>query len=133
MPAMANIVIKKFDGTTNITYTAIIPSGGDRLKAVWRSESYASSAANRPTLEIMAKSNQSQTQRIVEVLFKYPELVTDSTTGVTSVRLRDVGSLVMTVDQRGTDATTNEACAQFANLMASPLVQETLRTGAAPT
>lgn len=133
MPAMANITVKKADGTTSVTYTAIIPSGGDKLKAVWRQETYAGSPANRPILEISAKYNTAGNQRIVEGKLSYPELVTDTNLGVTTVRLKDIGSFAFTQDLRNVDATVNEAAAQFANLIASTLIQECLRTGVAPT
>lgn len=132
MPTMANITVKKHDGTTDVLYTAILPSSGDRQKAVWRAEAFAASAANRPYLEVSAKPSQDGTQRITEGRFVYPELVTDSTTSVVTVRLREIASFTTTIDQRSTDTSVNELVAQFANLLKSTLLQDTMKTGFAP-
>lgn len=129
MPQMANITIKKADGTTDIIYVALTPSSGDRTKAVWRVESMGSVPGNRPLLEISSKASQNGQARIVEGKMSYPETYTDSATGVTAVRLRDVGSFVTTVDQRGTDTTHNEMAAQFGNLICSALVQSIIASG----
>lgn len=129
MPQMANITIKKADGTTDVVYTALTPSSGDRTKAVWRVESIGAIPGNRPVLEISSKASQNGQARIVEGKMSYPETYTDSTTGVIAVRLRDVASFVTTVDQRGVDTTHNEMAAQFANLLKSALVQSIISTG----
>jgi hypothetical protein len=50
MPALADITVKMADGTTNITYTGIVPSAGDKTPAVWRSNSVGGSIGQRPEL-----------------------------------------------------------------------------------
>lgn len=35
MPNMANITVKKADGTTDVVYTALTPSAGDKTSARW--------------------------------------------------------------------------------------------------
>lgn len=129
MPQMANITVKKSDGTTDIIYTALTPSSGDRTKAVWRVESIGAIAGNRPVLEIQSKASQNGQARIVEGKLSYPETYTDSTTGVTAVRLRDIGSFTTTIDTRGVDSTHNEMAAQFANLLKSALIQSIMSSG----
>lgn len=129
MPSMANITVKKFDGTTDIVYTALTPSSGDRTKSVWRVESIGSIAGNRPVLEIQSKGTQNGQARIVEGKLQMPETFTDTTTGIISVRLRDIFSFTATVDLRGVDGTHNETAAQAANLMKSSLIQSILSSG----
>lgn len=41
MPTMANITVKKFDGTTDIVFDALSGSGGDGSPAVWRQDTGA--------------------------------------------------------------------------------------------
>lgn len=129
MPAMANITVKKADGTTDIVYTALTPSSGDRTKAVWRVESIGTIAGNRPVLEVSSKATANGQARIVEGKLMYPETFTDTTTGIISVRLRDIGSFTTTIDIRGVDATHNELAAQFANLLKSTLIQSVIASG----
>lgn len=132
MPTLANITVKKHDGTTDVVYVALQGAAGDRQKAVWRQDAFAASQANRPTFELTAKPSSDGTQRILEGKFVYPELVTDSTTGVVSTRLREVASFATTIDVRSTDSSINEMAAQFANLVRATLVQEAIKQGYAP-
>lgn len=132
MPVMANIAVKAADGTTSITYTAQQGSAGDKVPAFWRNDSFSTIAANRPTLQVTAKAAKANTQRIVEVLFQYPEEVTNSTNGVKTVRLRDVGSAVFTLCEDAASTTNAEAVAQYLNLMASDLMKQILLSGRAP-
>lgn len=132
MPNMADITIKKADGTTDITYTALAPSAGDKTPATWRTESVGTVAANRPVLMITSKSSSDKLARIVEGKLSYPETFTDSTTGLTSVRLRESFSFTEITRADASDSTNTELAAQAANLLKSPLVQSVLKTGYAP-
>lgn len=132
MPNMANITVKKADNTTDVTYVAINPSAGDRTKALWRIETIGDVAGNRPVLEISSKGSLNGQYRIVEGKLTYPETVTDSTTGITSVRTRDVLSFTSTLDSQGKDSTHSEIAAQAANLLKSSLIQSVLTTGFSP-
>lgn len=64
MPSMANIIIKKADGTTDITYTALTPSSGDKVPAQWRVESIGTVAGNRPTFMIQTRFSADKQARI---------------------------------------------------------------------
>lgn len=132
MPSMANIVVKKHDGTTDVTYTGLVPSAGDKTPAEWRDQSLGSVASNRPKLLVKASSSANGQARIVSVNYSYPETMTDSTTGVVSTRARVTASLTFIVPQYMADASINEAATQFGNLIDSSLINEVLRTGFAP-
>lgn len=41
MPQMANITVKKADGTTDVVYTALTPAGGDNSPARWSANALA--------------------------------------------------------------------------------------------
>lgn len=133
MPSMADIVIKKADGTTDITLNALTPSSGDKSKAIWREESVGTVQANRPMAECAARLSQNQKFRVVDVRFAYPETYTDSTTGLVRVRDRDLftGTFNLAVDNN--DATNNEFAAQSVNWLKSALMQMVLKSGFAPT
>lgn len=132
MPNMADIIIKKADGTTDITYTALAPAGGDNTPATWRCESIGTVAGNRPVLTVTSKGSRDRLARIVDMKLMYPEVFTDSTTGIVSVRLREAFSFNGIVRVDALDATTNEATAQAGNLFKSALIQSVFKTGFAP-
>jgi hypothetical protein len=132
MPNMADITIKKADGTTDIVYKALNPSGGDKIAAKWRVDAIGTIAANRPILEIASKSSINSQFRIVEGKLTYPETFTDSTTGIIAVRTRELFSFTFTQDTTSADATILEAAKQSGNLMASTLVQAVFASGFAP-
>lgn len=129
MPNMANIVVKAANGTTDVTYTALQASAGDKAPAFWRNEAGSTIAANRATLQVSCKPAKNGSQRVTEVLFQYPEEVTNSTTGVKSVRLKDVGSLAFTMCEDALSTTNDEATAQFLNLLGSALVRSIIASG----
>jgi len=132
MPNMADITVKKADGTTDIVYVALAPSGGDNTPATWRVESIGTVAGNRPVLTVKSRGSKDRLARIVEGTLSYPEVYTDTTTGVTSVRLRELFSWTSVVRTDALDATTAEIVAQAPNLMKSVLLQASMKAGFAP-
>lgn len=133
MPSMANITVKKADGTTDVVFTALSPSAGDKVPAQWRVESIGSISGNRPTFNITTRSSQDKKARIVEGKFLYPETFTDSTTGLISVKNREMFSFSAILHANATDAVIAEVAAQAANLVKSALIQDVIKTGFAPT
>lgn len=133
MPNMADITIKKADGTTDITYTALTPSSGDKVPAQWRVESLGTVAGNRPTLTVSARFSQDRKARLVEGRVVLPETFTDSTTGIISVRNREMLSFNSVIHLDASDSFVNELAAQSANLLKSALMQSVLKTGYAPS
>lgn len=45
MPTLANITIKKADGTTDVVYTAIAGAAGDNTPAMFRNETIGTTLA----------------------------------------------------------------------------------------
>jgi len=76
MPSMANITVKKNDGTTDATYTALTPSAGDKVSAQWRNNSQSTIAANRAAYALKAERTTSgidssfirHTEQVVSIL-----------------------------------------------------------------
>lgn len=133
MAQQANITIKKADGTTDIVFTALSPSAGDKTPAQWRSESVGSIAANKPLLSVTARSTADRKARIVTVNFSYPETYTDSTTGLVKINNTVRASTQFILPLGASDMVVQEAAAQFGNLMDHIDLQTAFKSGIAPT
>lgn len=131
MPAMANITVKKNDGTTDVAYTAVAASGGDKSPAVWRNNTVGSAAAHRPQLKMTSQSNQDGTTRRMRYDFAYPELVTDEN-NVTTVLNKFTFSVDVGVPQGMDETALNEGVSQGFNLVASTLSKDSSKAGYAP-
>jgi hypothetical protein len=133
MPDMADIVVKKADGTTNITFNKLTASSGDKVPAQWRQEATGASASLRPTFEMVSQWNGPRTARRVSSSFQYPYTVTDSTTSTTTVKDRIPYGTSMVVPTAVPDTIVSEAVAQGTNLQTSPLVVASYKAGYSPT
>lgn len=129
MSTAANIVVKKHDGTTDITYTVISRSGGDNLPALWKSQTVGSAYAHQPELRVTSREAKNGAGRELRATYVYPQIATDTTTGVTSVVKTAMGAFSFMLEKTMTQADINEASTQFANLCASALMREMARTG----
>lgn len=127
MASLANITVKKFDGTTDITYTGVSPQGGSEAPARWASQTVGSAQAHQPDLRVSARERGN----VVEIrgTYKYPELQTNTTTSKTSVLRVIDGSFNFKYDRAVNATDGNEAAHQFANLVSSTLIKEIMRTG----
>lgn len=133
MPQMANITVKKADGTTDVVYSALTPSSGDKTAAQWRCETAGASASLRPLLSMSSTYNGPRTARRLDVQFKFPWTVTDSATTVATVKANCPAALQITIPTEMPDTVVFEAVAQLANLLKSTLIQDSLKSGFAPT
>jgi len=118
MPNQANITLLKADGTTSVTYTGVIASGGDKSPAVWRNNSVGSASAFRPEARLSAESNASKTVRRLSETFTYPVTAT-GTDGTVKVAHRATKSVVWTLPVEMPDSEIAEFVAQAANFEAS--------------
>lgn len=131
MPNLANITVKKADGTTDIVYSAISASAGDKSPAMWRAN-VGSAPAFNPELRVSSEFNGPRTARRVKASYAYPYTVTGSD-GKVTVSDRMVGDFTFVIPQSVPSNITDEAAVQLANLIASTLVKEMLKTGYAAT
>lgn len=132
MPTIANITVKKNDGTTDIVYTVVSASGGDNSPAVWRSNSVGTAAGQRPEFRLTSKPNGDATARRVEGSYTYPSLVTGSD-GKINVANRFNLSFSGIVPAAMLDTDLVEAVSQSLNLMSQTLVKDSFKAGFAPT
>lgn len=132
MPNQVAITVKKNDGTTDITYTNMQPSSGDGVQAVWKSTSVGTASVHQPELRCSARALQGG-KREVRWTYVYPEIATNTTTGLTSVSYRELFNATFTQDTASASATVNEAAAQFSNLLASAHAKAINQGGYGPT
>lgn len=131
MAAIANITVKKADGTTDVVYNAAVGSAGDRSPAVWTQDSYSGVQAHRPRLEMVTDDNGSKTLRRVKFKFTYPALVTVNGVEESEQFCGFEGSMF---NPKGMTTTQwKEAFAQLGNLLCSAQVRTANETGFAPT
>lgn len=132
MPDMANLTVKKADGTTDVVFTKMQPSAGDNQPAVWKNPLVGVVLAGRPAFTLVAKNNGSAGARRLTASFIFPKVRTD-TNGNTIVKGGASGDATFLIPQDMTSVEIAEFCNQFPNLLASPLVKECLTTGYAAT
>lgn len=136
MPAMANIVVKKADNTTDITYDALSASGGDGSPAVWRQDTGATAGLPvglRSQFKLWTTWNGPKTARQMKFNFVMPYAVQDSTTTLYTAKDRVVIDGILTIPQAIPASSINEAVAQGLNLVASSLAKSSGQSGYAPT
>lgn len=136
MPTMANLTVKKYDGTTDITYDAVAASGGDGSPAIWRQDTGANAALPvglRNLFKLWTVSNGPKTARQTKFNFVAPYAVQDSTTTKFSASDRVVVDGIMTVPLSIPSSNINEAIYQACNLLAASLVKQAAASGYAPT
>lgn len=132
MPTMANIVVKKADLTTDVTYTAVQGAGADGESAFWRQTGVGDSPAHYPSFELKSKWNQQKTARRIEGLFKFPHIVLNSNTGLYEIRNVVVFSHSGGVPTAVPLDVMAEAATQYAGLLISTLGIQCHKNGFAP-
>lgn len=117
--AAATMVVKKYDGTTDITWSLLSKAAGDGGWCQYRQDiGNAAPFAGRPTFKVRALESKNGIRRI-EVLFEYPYAYVDANTGqyvISPMRISNRNG-VWTVPQGLPPAVMNEAGAQYSNLM----------------
>lgn len=131
MPQMANITVKKADGTTDVVFTSMTPSSGDGVAAQWRANGSGASAAVRAVATCSSKFNGAKTARRVDLTFNYPQVETVG--GVETVVNRLPFVLSVPIPLSATDAAISEAVAQATNFFASALIRDSLKAGYSPS
>lgn len=131
MPTLANITVKKADGTTDVIYTAVAGSAGDNTPAVFRNNSVGTTLAERPTLLISSKDNGTRTGRRLNVSYSWPITTVDGG-GNKTVSGRMVGTASVLIPQNQSADIIKEQAHQFANLIGSALMKAAFDEGYAP-
>lgn len=131
MPTMANITVKKADGTTDVVYTAVAGSSGDKTPAIWQNQAVGTTPAERPTLTLTSRSNGTGTARRIDFSYAWPTTSQDAGGNkVVDGRANLTGSYL--VPQNQPVAQIQEQVYQGLNLLASALVKSAVAEGYAP-
>lgn len=135
MPTMANITVKKADGTTDVVYDALAASGGDASPAIWRQDTGAVAALPmglRAMLKLFSGWNGPKTARVLRFQYRRPYAVQDTTTSLYSSKDSIVIELTATVPQTMPASEASEGIYQGLNLAAATLVKQSVNYGFAP-
>lgn len=128
MPNITNLTVKKADGTTDVTYTALNPAGGDGIPAIFRSQGVGSAPAANPEFRVSSRANKAG--RVLRITAHYPKVTTVS--GAEQVNSGAVFTVEMQVSSSQAASDSAEAAAQFVNLCKTPLLQACLNSGFPP-
>jgi len=131
MPQMADIVVKKHDNTTDVTFLGLVSAAGDKIPAVWRQGGSDTPSAN-PTLSITTKSSVNKKVRIITGELVFPIFNSNPGTGEVKIVDRDVWTFTGQLKQDYPQSWHNESSAQFANVLASEIVRQVMASGYAP-
>lgn len=131
MPALANITVKKNDGTTDVVYTATQPATGDQ-PAVFFAPALGATLTTRPELRIAHRAALAGKMKKVTGTVMMPYSVVNTTTGLTSVENRVMFKCEGTMPQDTPSAIIDEGVAQAVNLFASALFKSSCKEGFAP-
>lgn len=132
MPQLQNVTVKKNDGTTDVVYTGLIASAGEKSPAIWRNKTLGSAQAHQPEVQMTSRDNGPRTARRLELNLTYPSLVTGSD-GKVTVADRVVFNLSGVVPKGMPTADVNEAVSQLLNFCSQTLVKDSFKDGFAPT
>lgn len=131
MAAIANITIKKADGTTDVVYTALTGAPGDGTPAKWRNEDLTLPIGQRANLTSVTKPNGKQDARNISIRYRRPVIRTVNSvpTLIGTIPLEVNG----TIGDQYTQAEIDEAVAQGLNIFTVVAIREVFKTGYSPT
>lgn len=133
MAAIADLVILKNDGTTNVTWTGDSGSAGDRIPARYSSKSVSAIPAFQPKMAVATEGNGDGSVRRVKINLIYPYTVTDSTTNQTTEVSRCGYRGEWSIPQDVPQSVVDEFAAQVANLMDHATLVGVVKVQQAPT
>lgn len=129
MAAQANVVVKKTDGTTDVTFTGV--QGATAAEpAIWQNTASSLVYSNRDSLAFRSRDNGTKTARRIELDAKF---VVRRTENLLEVNKGIIPlSFTVPIPNWVTDAEANEAIDQFINLLASAHIRSHIKGRFAP-
>lgn len=129
MPAIADITVKKNDGTTDIVYAQQSPSSGDNTPAVWKATTIGTAPAHQPEFRLLARDASKGAKRALRSTYMYPQIATNTTTSLTLVVDKASADTNWNFPKGMSQTDINEFVSQYANLLVSTLVKTCVKTG----
>lgn len=130
MGQISDLNITKADGTTAVVYSAMVPSSGDRVPAIFRKVDTVL-PGNRATVQVVARWNAARTARRVEMQISHPYVKT-VTDGEVS-ESKSICSLSFVLPQDIPESEVSEHVNDVVKLLGSSVLTSTLESGYAPT
>jgi len=116
MTALANMTVKKADGSTDVLWTGAVPSSGDKSPAVWENRTVGTAPAHFPKLSVTSTGfGPNGTIRKVSGVVRWPVVVEDAN-GRKTVTGYNQLSCVAQIDQNTETADISEVVKQGINL-----------------
>lgn len=132
MPSIANMTVKKNDGTTDITYSYVMGASGEN-PALYRAPALGATAVTAPEVRIVSRQISGGKFNRVTGTAKYPYSVVNSTTGVTSLQNFLLARCELTVPIEMPQASIDEGVSQLLNCFAHSQFKSACKEGFAPT
>lgn len=132
MPNMADVTVKKSDGTTNSVYTQVSASAGDKTPAVWRCTADSVIPAHRTEIRMVSGWNDKRTARSVETSGSAPYVSNDASGRPQIMGRVNFNGGKVYVDQNVPDAFVADKTAEYVNFCASALAKACYASGYAP-
>lgn len=127
MVQLANITVKKNDGTTDVVYTGTHPAAGD-APSIHYGPALGAVSTTRPELRVRVQAVGDGMMKRVTGTFMMPYHIVNSTTNVTSIQRKFMGKLEFTVPQDMPQTIIDEGCSQAVNLFASTAFKDAVKT-----
>lgn len=128
MPNMANLTVKKADGTTDIVYTGMTAAAGDGSFAVWRGLSHAAQPTFQPEFRLKTQPNGDRTARRGEGHFSFPAFAQDAAANNFLVGRFNL-KVTWSCDDAIPTTVAKEAAYQALNILANALTKEQVAGG----
>lgn len=131
MATFANLTVKKYDGTTDVVYTAKSPAAGDGSNAIFRNETVGTTVAQQPEFRFRASGSLKKgvPYRSSNGSYKWPKSITNAATGEVTVVNGTTVTFNVEVNQTMSAAEINESVYQALNLAACAAVKAASRDG----
>lgn len=129
MAAQANVVVKKTDGTTDVTFTGVQGATADE-PAIWQNTASSSVYGFRDILKFRSRNNGTKTARRIEIDAAF--IVRRTENGVEVNKGTIPLSFTVPLPNWASDSEVNEAVDQFLNLISSAHIRTHIKGRFAP-
>lgn len=129
MATQANVVVKKTDGTTDVTFTGVQGATADE-PAIWQNTASSTIYSNRDSFKFRSRDNGTKTARWMEIDAAFVVRRTESSLEVNKGVIP--AKFAIPLPNWATDAEINEAVDQFINLLASLHIRTHIKGRYAP-
>lgn len=134
MPSMADLTVKKNDGTTDIVFNALSASAGDTVPAQWRQDTGNTAPTGlRPIVKMVAQDNGPRTARRVRVSGSFPFTYVDTPTSLVKSNDKCVFEFTAVLPGAIPQSALDEGISQFINVLGAALVRASVKSGFGPT